>query len=207
MNVIDQLASSLGRRDEQPNQLLAASLARSSDREGIRELFQLLQHGSSGVQNDAIKVLYEVGRLRPGLIANHADVFLKLLDHKNNRLQWGAMMALSAITLEKPALIFSALPRILLAAEKGSVITKDNAVNVLLNLCSIKKYAGEAFLLLLEQLAHSPSNQFPMYAERMLSAVNDKNKLAFITALKKRLPGVEKESQRKRIERVLKKLQ
>ena len=42
------------------------------------------------MQNDCIKV-YEVSEISAALIADYANNFIALLDHKNNRLQWGAM--------------------------------------------------------------------------------------------------------------------
>ena len=114
-------------------------------------------------------------------------IFVELLDNKNNRLQWGAMTAIHTITLENPKVIYSALPKIIAAAGKGSVITKDYAVNILINLCSIKGYADSSFSLLIEQLLSSPTNQLPMYAEKAIPIINDKNKTLFIKTLASRL--------------------
>jgi hypothetical protein len=87
----------------------------------------------------------------------------------------------------------------------GSVITKDHGVNILIKLCSIKQYANNAFTLLNEQLLSSPTNQLPMYAERAMSIINDKNKTLFVKTLTSRLGDIEKDSKRKRVEKVIKK--
>lgn len=205
MTVMDQLASVQGRRDEAPNVELAARIVAAKDKGAVKELVALLQHKSKDVQSDSIKVLYEIGEQAPALIAGHAAVFIDLLEHKNNRLQWGAMTALDAITDEDPKRIYAALPAILRVAEAGSVITKDHAVNILIKLCANKTYQKSAFSLLLEQLNAAPSNQLPMYAERSLPVVNDGNKKPFIAALKARLDEFDKESKRKRVEKVIKK--
>ncbi|AXY77380.1 hypothetical protein D3H65_26865 [Paraflavitalea soli] len=206
MNIISQLASSLDRRDEVPNQELARKIVSKKDKIAVRELVDNLGNKSKDIQHDCIKVLYEIGEEAPALIADHANVFVGLLDHKNNRLQWGAMTALSTITLEKPKEVYAALPRILDAADKGSVITKDYAVNILISLCSLKPYTDKAFPLLIEQLLNSPTNQLPMYAEKALPIITDKNKALFIKTLTSRLGDIEKDTKRIRVEKVIKKV-
>lgn len=206
INVIEQLASSLGRRDEVPNQELAAAIVKSKDEKAVSELIGLLEHKSNKIQNDVIKVIYEIGAVQPAMIAIHARKFFELLSHKNNRLQWGGMTAISAITTTKPALIYKGLPQILDAAEDGSVVTKDQAANILIQLAAIPAYAEEAFSLLSEFILKSASNQFPMYAERTLPVITRENVTSFTKILRSRLPGIEKESQKKRIEKILKQL-
>jgi hypothetical protein len=176
MTVIDKLASSLNRRDEVPNQELAKQIAEHKNKKAVEELIENLNNKSKHIQNDCIKVLYEIGEINPALIADYAANFIALLHHKNNRLQWGAITAINAITLEKPQQVNHALPKIIDAADKGSVITKDYAVNILIRLCSVKQYADEAFQLLIEQLSNSPANQLPMYAERAIPIINNNNK-------------------------------
>src|SRR5882672_12783926 len=139
MSILGKLASSLNRRDEVPNQELAKQIADKDDREAVKELVVNLSNKSNFIQNDCIKVLYEIGERKPALIAAYAKEFIDLLDHKNNRLQWGAMTAINSITLENPKVIYGSLSKIIAAADKGSVITKDYGVNILINLCSLKQ--------------------------------------------------------------------
>ena len=202
MDVFQRLASSMGRRDEAPNQELAAEIAAKNDRQAVNALVSGLAQ-KSAIVSDCIKTLYEIGYLKPELIAPHTEVFLGLLQHKNNRLQWGAMTALDSITPIKPDLIYAALPQILDAANKGSVITKDHAVGILIHLCAVPRYAEAAFALLNEQLLMSLTNQLPAYAERATAIVNDANRDIFVATLTKRLPDIDKESKRKRVEKVI----
>jgi len=181
-------------------------VAAAKDKTAVRELVDNLSNKNKDIQNDCIKVLYEIGETAPSLIASYSSEFLALLDHKNNRLQWGAMTALSSITLEDPETIYASLPKIIEAANKGSVITKDYAVNILIRLCSLKQYAQGAFTLLNEQLLGSPVNQLPLYAERAMPVINNANSKQFIRTLTLRLADMDKESKRKRVERVIKKL-
>lgn len=205
MSVLDKLASTLGRRDELPNQTLAQAIIKKEDAKAVKELVDNLQNKNKDIQSDCIKVLYEIGEQRPALIAAYAATFIALLNHKNNRLQWGAMTALDSITAENPKIVYAALPAILDAAEKGSVITKDNAVNILIQLCRLKKYQEDAFPLLMEQLTASAVNQLPMYAENAMPVINDRNKAVFVKTLQSRLADIDKDSKRKRVEKVIKK--
>ncbi|MGX1927974.1 hypothetical protein [Flagellimonas sp. 2504JD4-2] len=205
MSVIEKLASSLNRGDEVPNQELAKEIVLAQDKAAVIELVENLSD-KKAIQNDCIKVLYEIGEQEPKLISDHINEFIAQLTSKNNRLQWGAMTALGTIAGERPKEIYAALPTILSAADKGSVITKDHAMNILIKLCSIKAYSDDAFHLLIEQLLKSPTNQLPMYAERAIPIINDNNKALFTKTLKSRLGDIEKETKRKRVEKVIKKL-
>lgn len=205
MSVLEKLASSLGRRDEVPNQKLAKQIADKKDKKAVQELVENLKNKNKDIQNDCIKVLYEIGECKPALIAEYANEFFALLNHKNNRLQWGAMTAINSITLANPKLVYASIAKIVAAADKGSVITKDYAVNILISLCSVNQYADNAFALLNEQLLQSPTNQLPMYAEKAIPIINESNKNVFIKTLASRLDDIEKDTKRKRVEKVIKK--
>ncbi|MHB2149698.1 hypothetical protein ACX8XP_11630 [Calditrichota bacterium LG25] len=82
MSVIERLASSLGRRDDVPNQELARELANRKANDEIRQLVENLKNPQRNIQSDCIKVLYEIGYLAPELIAPYAANFLELLKSK-----------------------------------------------------------------------------------------------------------------------------
>src|SRR6478672_1547027 len=117
MSILEKLASAIGRRDEVPNQELAAKIARDEDQSSVVELLAGLSQ-KAAIASDCIKVLYEVGYVNPKLIAPHANVFIKLLQHKNNRLQWGAMTALDLIASINPEVGYRSLAEIMIAADK-----------------------------------------------------------------------------------------
>lgn len=206
MSIIPKLSFSLNRRDEVPNQALAADIVKRGDKAAVTELVENLANKTKGIRYDCIKVLYEVGYVDPKLIAPYATAFLDLLTSKDNRLQWGAMYALGCVVKVKPDDIFAALPKIIDAANRGSVITRDGCVRILITLCKSTKYRDVAFSHLLEQLASCPTNQLPMYAEEALSVINANNKDRFVKVLSSRLNDIEKDSKRKRVEKVIKKL-
>lgn len=205
VSVIQKLSSSLNRKDEVPNQELAQEIAQTNNKKAISELIENLSN-KKPIQNDCIKVLYEIGRISPSLISNYLNTFLELLQSKNNRLQWGAMIAIGTIVAESPKEVYESLPAILLASDKGSVITKDYAFNIIIELAQTNEYEEDAVPLILEQLTRSPTNQLPMYAEKVTSIANAKNKEQLSKALNSRLQDIEQESKKKRIEKVLRKI-
>lgn len=206
MSIIPKLSFSLNARGEVANQRLAAEIVKRADKSAVDELVENLANKNKGIRYDCIKVLYEVGYVEPKLIAPHMAAFLSLLIAKDNRLQWGAMYALGCVAKVKPDGVFAALPKIIDAADKGSVITRDGCVRILITLCTSTKYAEVAFLHLLEQLASCPTNQLPMYAEEAVPVINASNRERFVKVLTARLDDIDKLSKRKRVEKVIRKL-
>ncbi len=203
--ILTCLASSLDRKDEQPNISLAEKLVESKDAEAIQHLLHIIHSEKTAYKNDAIKVIYEVGERNPELIAPGLQEFLELLQHKNNRLQWGAMTALQTITSIVPGQVFSNLVLIVDAADGGSVITRDQAMKIMFQLMKIKEYQHDLSALIFEQFRKCPTNQLPMYAEEFALIIPNEFKEEFIGTLRKRLVEIEKLSKIKRIEKVIKK--
>lgn len=206
MSIISKLSSSLNRKDEVPNQELAQQIIKNNDKKAVKELVENLSGRNSKIQSDCIKVLYEIGEHEATLIAGYDEEFLALLDNKNNRLVWGAMTALDCITSLNPKGIYKNLTKILTAADNGSVITKDHAVNILIKLAANKNFTDDSLTLLLDQLKTCATNQLPMYAENATSVITDKYKKDFIQVLTSRLIEIEKESKQKRVRKVIKQL-
>ena len=207
MSVLDKLASALNRRDEVPNQELARRIVRDRNAAAVKELVENLNHQNKAIQSDCIKVLYEIGGSNPDLIARYYKDFAKHLDSKNNRVVWGAMTALDTITLKEPKGIYGLLAKILkVADESGSVIARDHAVGILVKLGTLKPYKRNCLALLLEQLMSCPNNQFPMYVEMSLPVIDADNRKRFQQVMEQRLPKLERESQKKRVAKVLKEL-
>lgn len=206
MSIIPKLATSLNRRDEVPNQDLAKEISKENNKAAVKELFENLENKNKNIQSDCIKVIYEIGELKPELIKNYAKELIKLLKQKQNRLQWGAMHALNAITYLVPEKIYESLGEIIESADKGSVITNDHCVRILAKLGTIKKYIDDVLPLLLERIKLSPVNQFASYAEAAMPVMNDKYKAEFLQILNERLMALEQEPKRKRIQKILNKL-
>ena len=188
VSVLNRLASSLGRRDEVPNQELARDLAAKKDKAGIREIAENLWNKDKNIQADCIKVLYEVGYIEPKLIAEHAEDFVRLLKSRNNRLVWGGMTALAELAKSNPDAVFKHLGQIKKAKETGSVITVDNAISTLAYTAAANdKYNKDIFPYLLKHLSGCRPKEVPQHSEKILPAVNSSNKVDFIKALEKRV--------------------
>jgi hypothetical protein len=188
MSVLDRIASAQNQRNELPNQKLARELAQKGDRAGIREIAAHLWDKNKDVQADCIKVLYEIGNLKPDLIAGYFDDFLKLLESRDNRLVWGGMTALAAIAEIRAGQVFEHFPEIRKAMEAGSVITMDNGVQALARAASKDDgYGRVIFPYLLEHLAACRPKDVAQHSEKTLPAVNAGNKADFIGTLEKRM--------------------
>jgi hypothetical protein len=206
MGILKSLASSFGERGKAPNKELAEKLVAEENTQAIKELVGNLYHSDKNIQSDCIETLYEIGYRKPALIAKYHWEFINLLDNENNRLVWGGMTALMTITELRHRQIFEALDRIMPAIYKGSVITVDGGIVVLSLLNTHNEYFETTNGLLMQQLKKCPIKQLPMYAEKSLLCINEKNKQEFIDILKNRLDECEKDSQKKRIKKVLRQL-
>ena len=204
MSIIELLSSSQGSKSSAANIALAEEISLSGNKEAVSELIELLKHKNRNLQSDSIKVLYETGYRSPVLIADYYASFLDLLDHKNNRMVWGSMVALSTIALIKPSELFDSLGRIMEAVNKGSVITIDCGVEILAKLNGFDTYHDSTDPFLMEQLSKCPIKQLPTYAGKALEYLGDRNPEGYRNIIINRMDECEKESQRKRLERLLK---
>lgn len=204
--ILERLASVSGKKEQALNIQLAQEIADGNDRTSVGALIEGLEHKTKAIRHDCIKTLYEIAALNPGLVTPFTDSLLQLLHHNDNRMQWGAMTALSAIVQDVPSLIFEHLNTIMAVADKGSVITNDHAVKILVALSGQKQCYETTLPMLLERILQSPNNQLPSYAEQAKPVVQEDYKDRFRKILTERLPEVIPESKRKRVEKVLAKI-
>jgi hypothetical protein len=204
MSVLDQIAHFQNRRDEIPNQQLARRLAETEDAAGIREIAENLWNKNSDVQSDCIKVLYEIGYLKPELVAGYAMDFIKLLRSRHNRLVWGGMIALTTVAGAAAEELYPHAGEIQKAMQHGSVITVDNGVLALARLAATSEARNrELFPYLLEHLRTCRPKDVPQHAEKTLVAVNAENRSAFVGVLEKRMEDMTS-SQARRLGKVIK---
>lgn len=204
MSVLNQIACLQGRRDEVPNQELARRLVESDDRAGIQEIAANLFNPKTDIQSDCIKVLYEVGYLQPALITAYAPDFLKLLRSRQNRLVWGAMLALATISRLAAADLYPHIAQIQKAMESGSVITVDGGVATLAGIASADAQYGAAISpYLIQHLRTCRPKDVAQHAEKTLPAITAANRADFIAALEQRLEDLSP-AQAARVKRVIK---
>ena len=124
MSALEKVAYYQGRRDEVPNQVLVVELAQTKNVAGIREIVSNLGNKNNNIRSDCLKVLYEIGYIDPSLIAGYVDEFLKLLNSKDNRMAWGAMIGLGLIASQRSKAIWNSIDDVIRATESGTAITK-----------------------------------------------------------------------------------
>ena len=206
MSVLDRIAFFQNRRDEVPNQQLAKELAEKENKVGIKEIAQNLKHKNQNVQSDCLKVLYEIGYLNPDLIADYASDFLALLKSKNNRMIWGAMIALATVADKKPKEIYVKLDNVTTAMDKGTLITLVWGTKALAKVAAADKtYKEKIFPMLTAQLKRCLPRDVPMHAESILPAIDAENKQEFLNIIEARKPEMTT-SQLARLKKVLKNL-
>jgi len=204
--MIEKLAYSLGRNDEEPNTELAKNLVKTKNKKGIKEIAEGLNNPKEQIANDCIKVMYEITYLAPELVSEYAGDFIRLLKSRNNRLVWGSMTALSKIASLTPDVLFRNLDIIVYAYENGSVITVDNSISVFAELAKAgKKYEKKIFPVIIEHLEKCRPKEVAQHAERAFICINKGNSQEFKETLLKRRASLN-DAQKKRVDKLLDKL-
>ncbi len=207
MSVLERIAYHQDRRDERPNQELARDLARREDRKGIEEIAANLWSSDRNVQSDCLKVLYEIGYLKPELIADHVGDFLRLLKSKNNRMVWGGMIATATVCTIRPEEVWRRINDVLSAIETGSLITVVWGVKTLAGVASTNKtYRDKLFPVLMRQLRSCIPRDVPTHAESILPAVDRDTRARFVSTLRRR-QGELTASQQARLRKVVRRLE
>jgi len=206
MTIIKLLSSSQGLKGNEANIKLAKQISATENKNAVKELVENLTNKDKNIQSDCIKTLYELGYIKPEMIADYYTDFIKLLTSKNNRLVWGGMIALVTITDLRHKEIFVSLQEIVETINKGSVITIDNGIDILAKLNKHDRYFNTTDPLLIDQLWKCPIKQLPMYIEKSMKSINKKNKEIYATIIEKRKHECENDSQTKRLEKSLKEI-
>ncbi len=206
-SVLKKISYYQNRRDEIPNQELAKELVESKNKAGIKEIAENLFNKEKLIGNCCIKVLYEIGYVEPELISDYVDYFLKLIQSKVNRQIWGGMVALSTIAKIRHKKIFENVDLIMKIMADGSKITSESGFLTLCNLASVnEKYNESLFAKILKHLEECEIKKVPAFAEYVYPAVNKNNKDDFARIVLERKSHLEKASQVKRIDKLLKKV-
>jgi hypothetical protein len=172
----------------------------------VEELIKNLNNKNKRIQSDCIKVLYEIGYIKPDMIAGYYKTFLNLLTNKNNRLIWGGMIALSCVAKLKCEDIFPHIDLIKSAMENGSVITYDKGVKTLSDIASCnKRFNKKIFPYLIKILKDARPQSFAQYSESISVALTNENKDEFINLLTEKRKYLNA-PRLKRIDKLLKKI-
>ncbi|MBN2730358.1 MAG: hypothetical protein JXR53_14125 [Bacteroidales bacterium] len=207
MSILNNLASVKGLKGNDANILLAKEITETNNSQALVELVDNLSNKNKNIQSDCIKVIYETAYITPELIADYYEKFFALLSSRNNRLVWGAMIAISTITLLRPQYVFSQLDLIMNTVAKGSVITIDCGIEILARLNMFPEYQYKIEPLLSEQLWKCPIKQLPMYIEKALISIGSHNQNIYVSIIEKRMDECSADSQKKRLFATLKKIE
>ncbi len=189
MSILNEISFYKNRRDEVSNQELAKKLAQTRDTTGILEIAEHLWDKNANVRSDCLKVLYETGYIAPELIADYANDFIKLTGDKNNRLVWGAMIALSTISALKPEPCLKHLDDLLKIIDAGSVITQDAGIIMLAGMASAgEPYTAKVFPYIITHFETCGTKYIANRAEHAAPAVTAPYRQEFTAVLEKRLP-------------------
>ena len=203
MSIIPKLASSLGRRDEEPNKELGRRLVETRDRQGIREVGENLKNENRAIQIDCLTVLEQVGRLAPELVEDYLEDFLWLAFGSDNRLIWAAMINIALIADRKPGEIMERLDELIEVIERGTVITQDNGIKILARVGGIDpEYNSQIFPYLMGQLKNCRQKSVPQYAESIMAAVDPENQDQYLAILNERMDELSA-AQGKRVKKII----
>ena len=207
MSTLEKISFFRNRRDEIPNQQLARDLAQSEDAKGIAEIAENLWNKNRNIQSDCLKVLYEIGYIKPGLIAGCVNDFIKLLESKNNRLVWGAMIGLATIGGLKAREMWKSIDLIIKTTEKGSLITFVWGVKALAQVAAVKKEYGEYIVpKLLTFLKTCKPRDVPMNLDSIRPAMNKNNSRSILKIVESRMKEMTS-SHMTRLKKVLRKIE
>jgi hypothetical protein len=140
------------------------------------------------------------------LIADYVDDFLRLLKSKNNRMVWGAMIALGTMAEFKPREIWKRVDEVIAATERGTVITQVWGIKTLAKVAAAnKRYRDKLFPVLIQHLKTCIPRDVPTHAASMLCAVDKSRRAEFLIVLESRQTEMTP-SQRARLKKVTRQL-
>jgi|GEM_PF-4406388 len=169
-------------------------------------LIQDLKKSDKALQKRSFTLIKRICEKEPDVLAPYFDEFIGLLKSDYHRMRWGSMQILNLITefaLEKTYKNLSVLEE---TAQTGGIVEKDQWVSILIQLGKKKDYYPHTFPLLLEQIWHAPTNQYPTYMEKATQIVQKEDHEILMHILKSRWDEETTGAKKARIERVLKKL-
>ena len=206
MSTLDKIAFFQNCRDEVPNQELAKTLAATDDLAGIREIADNLNNNNPKIRSDCLKVLYEIGYLRPDLIAGYDTDFLTLLHSKENRMVWGAMIALACIANLQPNSIYSQIDFVIQIIRSGTVITQVWGMRTLSKVAAANPdYKTRIMPFLLEQLQTCLPRDIPTHLESILPVMNSGEKIKIMEIIDSRFSEMTP-AQQTRLKKILKQI-
>jgi hypothetical protein len=128
MGLLDQLASAVGVKSQEPNSQAAEKCLKRPAL--LEEIAQGLEGKNARLAGDCAEVMTKVAERDPGLVVPFAGRLLPMLEHKNGRVRWESAHALGLTAALVPDLVARALPRLArFIREDESVIVRDYLID------------------------------------------------------------------------------
>ena len=152
MSIVNQLTSQAGDRSEKSNLHVARQCLDKP--ELLYEIIASLTNKDVKLVGDCAEVLCEAARQKPDLIVPLFDHLIPLIQHKNTRIRWESMHAISFIAHLVPDQVIELFPALQqIIKNDGSIIVRDYAIDTIGNYAALKaEFARKAYPFLLEAL-------------------------------------------------------
>lgn len=127
---MERLASSQGRRTQEPNEEVAALCLQSPAL--LEEIAAGLVGADARLAGDCAEVMTKVAERDPGLVAPWAKDLVGALGHKNGRVRWESAHALALVAERAADVVGDALPTLEgLVQNHEGVIVRDYAIDAI----------------------------------------------------------------------------
>lgn len=151
MSMLNQLSSQVGDRTEYSNRKVVLQCLEDPDL--LLEIAAGLSSKNVPLVGDCAEVLTKVAEEHPEWVVPYADDLSVLIGHKNTRVRWEAMHALSLLATYIPKTIAVLLPKLSgMLRSDSSVIVRDHATDAIAHYASTGSSAAEAALPLLKEM-------------------------------------------------------
>lgn len=206
MKYIGKIAFHQNIRNETPNRELAKELCEANNIQGIKEISEYLFDKNKSIASDCLAVMYEIGYQKPELIADYLEIFLELLQSKNNRMVWGAMIAIANISTIKAKEIYKKIDLIIETAKKGTLITEVWGIKVMAGVSlADEKYKEKLFPLLSAYLERARPVDFSARLEVVLPVLSTRHDIKEITKIAQKKKDELSDSQTKKMMTIINK--
>lgn len=204
MNWIEQISFYQNVRGEEPNRKLAKEFAENNNASGISEMAEHLYDKNKSVASDCIAVMYETAYINPKLLVGYVDTFLELLKSKNNRMVWGAMIALATIAELTPDSIFNQIELVIKTIKNGTLITQVWGIKLLAKLSTIEiAYKNMLLPILLDYLEQCRPIDFASRVKVIAPAIKtQEEKEIFERIVEMKIPDLS-DAQKKKLSKIL----
>ncbi len=183
-----------------------APLSMNRGRKEVQNLVRNLYSKDRNLQIECVQILCEIGKFEPRLISSFSNEFVSLLDSDDDLLVEAAMTGLSIIAAINPRSVYQSMSRILDKADRGTRLTKEYTLQILLILASENGCSDNAQFFLLRLLACCSAGQFPVFTHQIVPVISQRYLHDFISVLSSRVHELTEKRTKQKIGKLITKL-